>query len=234
MKETTLAWVPVAKFSSISISLASTGDFRQILPVVPKRTRADEVNVSIKSSYLWSNVQKQRFTTNMKLQLSGDDADRTFSKQLLDIGNGTLVGKKDGRVSLPFGHMVSDLKELMNKVFPNLRNQYTNHNWLKAHAILVPKNVTADDLNIKLLEQLPGECHIYNSIDTVLDIDEAVNYPVEFLNSLTIPCLPPHNMNLKIRATVMLLRNLDPPKLCYGTRLIRKMMLSLGDNNFDW
>ncbi|CAI9741159.1 ATP-dependent DNA helicase PIF1-like [Octopus vulgaris] len=147
----------------------------------------------------------------------GDDADRTFSKQLLGVGNGTSVGEKDGWVSLPSGHMVSDLMELMNKMFPNLKNQFTDHKWLKTYAILAPKNVALDDLNFKLLEQLPGESHIYNFIDTVLKMDEAVNYPVEFLNSLTPPGLPPHNLHLKIGAPVKLLRNLDPPKLCKGT-----------------
>ncbi|XP_029637985.1 uncharacterized protein LOC115213190 [Octopus sinensis] len=118
--------------------------------------------------------------------------------------------------------MVSDLKELMNKVLPTLRNQFTNHNWMKTRAILAPKNVEVDDLYVKLLEHSPGERHIYSSIDTVLNIDEAVNYPVEFLTSLTSPGLPPHNLHHKIGAPVMLLRNFDPPKLC--TRLIIKMM----------
>uniref|UniRef100_A0A0L8GRX3 ATP-dependent DNA helicase n=1 Tax=Octopus bimaculoides TaxID=37653 RepID=A0A0L8GRX3_OCTBM len=201
------------------------GDFKQTLPVVSKGTRADEVNASIKSSYLWSSLKKLRLTTNMKVQLSCDDADGTFSKQLLDVGNGTSVGENDGWVNLPFGHMVSDLKELMHKVFSNPRNQFTCHNWLKTRAILAPKNVRVDDLNFKLLEQLPGEHHIYNSIDTVLNSDEAVNYPLEFLNSLTPPGLPPHNLHLKIGAPAMMLRNLDPPNFCNDTRLIIKKML---------
>ncbi|XP_014777999.1 uncharacterized protein LOC106874702 [Octopus bimaculoides] len=129
------------------------------------------------------------------------------------------------RASLPFGHMVSDLKELMDKVFPNLRNQFTYHNWLKTRAILAPKNVGVDDLNFKFLEQLPGERHIYNSIDAVLNIDEAENYPVKFLNSLTPPGLPPHNLHLKIRAQTILLRNLDPTKLRNDTEFIIKKMM---------
>ncbi|XP_029653917.1 uncharacterized protein LOC115227141 [Octopus sinensis] len=116
--------------------------------------------------------------------------------------------------------MVSDLKELMNKVFSNRRNQFTDHNWLKTCAILALKNVAVDDLNFKLLEQLLGERHMYNSIDTVLNVDEAVNYPVEFLNSLTPPGLSPHNLHLKFGAPVMPLQNLDAPKLCNGTQLI--------------
>jgi len=32
------------------------GDFRQILPVVPKDTKSDEINACLKSSHLWSYI----------------------------------------------------------------------------------------------------------------------------------------------------------------------------------
>lgn len=41
------------------------GDFRQILPVVPKGSREDIVNASLNSSYLWDHIQLLKLTVNM-------------------------------------------------------------------------------------------------------------------------------------------------------------------------
>ena len=45
-------------------------------------------------------------------------------------------------------------------------------------------------------------------------------YPIEFLNFIKLSGLPDHKLALKVAAPIMLLRNLNPPKLCNGSRLI--------------
>lgn len=73
---------------------------------------------------------------------------------------------------------------------------------------------------------LPGELITYKSVDTATNQDDAVNYPTEFLNSLELPGLPPHNLQLKVGSVVIMLRNINQPRLCNGTRLAVKKLMS--------
>lgn len=87
---------------------------------------------------------------------------------------------------------------------------------------MAAKNVDVDEINFQIQQLLPGDLMSFKSIDTVVDENESVNFPIEFLNSLDIPGMPPHNLRLKIGSPIILLRNLNPPQLCNGTRLVIK------------
>ncbi|KAJ8873137.1 hypothetical protein PR048_026754 [Dryococelus australis] len=56
--------------------------------------------------------------------------------------------------------------------------------------------------------------------------DEVFNYPTEFLNSLDLPGRLPHVLTLKIGVPIIFLRNINPPRLCKGTRLSVKNMMN--------
>lgn len=110
-------------------------------------------------------------------------------------------------------------------MFPNIGCNYLNHDWLSERAILAAKNKDVDDLNIIIQNQITGTLHSFKSVDRVINDDEATNYPIEFLNSLDVPGLPPHNLQLKVGSVIIMLRNLNQPKLCNGTRLtVKKLM----------
>lgn len=52
-----------------------------------------------------------------------------------------------------------------------------------------------------------------------MDTEQVTSYPTEFLNSLELSRVPSHKLRLKVGVAVMFMRNLDPPRLCNGTRL---------------
>jgi hypothetical protein len=84
---------------------------------------------------------------------------------------------------------------------------------LVERAILAAKNVDVNELNLKIQHLLLGNLVSYKSIDTVCDAIEAVNYPTEFINSLDLPGMPPPNLQLKVGSPVILLHNLNSPRL---------------------
>ncbi|GFX64416.1 ATP-dependent DNA helicase [Trichonephila clavipes] len=96
----------------------------------------------------------------------------------------------------------------------NISDFQLNHNWLSERAVLVAKNKDVYQLNHFIQSSIQSEEIIYKSIDTVVEADDVVNYPSEFFNSLDLPGMPPHILKLKIGVPVIMLRNVNQPKLC--------------------
>ncbi|GFV16612.1 ATP-dependent DNA helicase [Trichonephila clavipes] len=204
------------------------GDFRQTLPIIPRSTPADELHACLKSSVLWRHLQKLTLKTNMRVQLQRDASVGNFAKQLMDIGNGRMeIDESTQCITLPanFCKITESIDELVQKVFPNIAQIYKNHQWLSTRAILAAKNIDVNTINFTIQHGIPSETTTYKSIDTVENQDEVVNYPTEFLNSLDLSGMPPHVLTLKFGVPIILLRSINPPRLCNGTRLsVKKMM----------
>ena len=202
------------------------GDFRQTLPVIPRGTPADEINACLKFSNLWRYVKKIHLQRNMRL-VSSEPSVQAFGDTLLAIGEGRIPTNPSGQITLPqnFCKVVSSTAELITLVYPDVRRNYVRREWLRERAILAPRNDEVGSINEAILNMIPGTKREYKSFDSVLETEEAVNFPPEFLNSLDPAGLPPHRLRIKIGCPIILLRNLDPPKLCNGTRLcVTKMM----------
>ncbi|GBP91138.1 hypothetical protein EVAR_24090_1 [Eumeta japonica] len=150
--------------------LILSGDFRQTLPVIPKSTPADEINACLKKSHLWPKVQILQLTKNMRVELSKDETAAHFAKILLQIGEGTYpTDQTTGLIELnsDFCNIATTENELIDKIYPNIIQNYTNVEWLFQRAILATKNNIVDDINFNILKKIPGEEKVYKSIDTM-------------------------------------------------------------------
>ena len=201
--------------------LILAGDFRQTLPVIPKGTKADEIAACLKYSHsLWPKVRTLRLTTNMRVHLYGDRESGSYAQLLLQIGNGRIhTDPEDGLINVPCGTVVQSCDELIQAFFPQLHERYKDTTWLDERAILAPRNDAINQINDTMLQLIPENEKVYLAVDTTMEPDDAVNYLTEVLNSLNPPSLPAFTLALKVGAPIMLLRNIDAPKLCNGTKL---------------
>uniref|UniRef100_A0A0L8G6R7 DNA helicase Pif1-like 2B domain-containing protein n=1 Tax=Octopus bimaculoides TaxID=37653 RepID=A0A0L8G6R7_OCTBM len=139
---------------------------------------------------------------------------RIFQKSLKYFLNSTIM----------LCTIASTIQSLQDQVFPGLEVHNGDLDWLCQRAILVPKNVVVSAINNSLLLHLPGDMTVYKSVETIPNQYEVV----DFLNSLEPSGVPPHILTLKVGSPVMLIRNLNSPTLCNGTRLvITKLLLNV-------
>ncbi|CAN1819370.1 ATP-dependent DNA helicase PIF1, partial [Linum perenne] len=97
---------------------------------------------------------------------------------------------------------------------------------IKSRAIVSPTNAVVSEINDLLLAQIPGPSKIYFSADSLSPTKSNIatlelEYPLEFLNSLSFNDIPEHKLELKPFTVVMLLRNINPSAgMCNGTRIL--------------
>ncbi|KAK1410458.1 hypothetical protein QVD17_36995 [Tagetes erecta] len=211
------------------------GDFRQILPVIPKGTRSMIVNSALNSSYLWQHCQVLKLTENMRLKVGRQQQDleeiKEFAEWILKLGDGLLGEENDGdtEIQIPEDLLIVDdensISSLMSFTYPNINHHLWDETYFQQRAILAPTNEAVNSLNEELLKTIPGEEKIYLSSDSLCESEEETEtnialFSPEVLNSLHLSGLPNHKLVLKVGAPIMLLRNIDQANgLCNGTRL---------------
>ncbi|XP_071739616.1 uncharacterized protein [Rutidosis leptorrhynchoides] len=180
------------------------GDFRQILPVIPKGKRQEVVKACINRSDLWKFCQIHTLSRIMRVNEYTSDGTidtrkQLFNKWVLDIGDGKLpVHAKEGEdeptwIEIPEEFLLSPdpspNESIVDAIFPEFSLKQTDEDYLRERAILTPRNDDVTEINKHIFKRLNG--------------------------------VPPHKLKLKIGQPVMLLRNINPSAgLCNGTRLI--------------
>ena len=202
------------------------GDFRQVLPVIPKANKTQIMSMILKRSDLWCQIKKLSLTINERVKRGENTINiLEFSEFLLEVGEGRVPIESDispNTIAIPENYLYTseNIKNFINWCYPSEDSINYERNDV---AILAPKNEDVDKINDVALESFPGDIfHLY-SADTIKVQDSSIeitNFPEEFLNSLNPNGFPLHHLILKINCPVILLRNLNVKDgLCNGTRL---------------
>ncbi|XP_022007740.1 uncharacterized protein LOC110907007 [Helianthus annuus] len=143
------------------------GDFRQILPVIPKGTRTMIVNASLNSSYIWQYCQVLKLTENIRLRVGYQEADlkeiKEFGEWILKLGDGLLGEENDGEIDIEIPgdllihDQVNPISSLISFTYPDMNKFLWDLTYFQQRAILAPTNEVVDSINKELLESLPGE-----------------------------------------------------------------------------
>uniref|UniRef100_A0A0L8II15 DNA helicase Pif1-like 2B domain-containing protein n=1 Tax=Octopus bimaculoides TaxID=37653 RepID=A0A0L8II15_OCTBM len=152
--------------------------------VARNKCQTDEVRACLKSSTLWLQIKTLSLSTNMRAHLLADSTSAAFGEDILVLGEGKDPKNDRGDISISeLCNTVDNPSDLLERVFPNL------------------EPVSA--INDQLISQILGEEHIYKSTDRTSDLQDIVNCPVEFLNSLEPAGLPPHILRLRVGCPII-------------------------------
>ena len=94
--------------------------------------------------------------------------------------------------SISFLSTLEDIDDIFKIIIPLSREIISQND------VVNPKNDAVNQLNDICLEKFKGKTIEYLSIDTVGDLEDAFQYPTEFLNSCNSSGLPLHRLKLKI------------------------------------
>ena len=86
----------------------------------------------LKKFFLWDHVIVKHLHTNMRVQLHGDEETGEFGSQLLAIGDGKYsidTSPDIIQLSENIGSIVSNIDELVSKVYSDLLSNFRNMAW---------------------------------------------------------------------------------------------------------
>ncbi|KAJ8883879.1 hypothetical protein PR048_015734, partial [Dryococelus australis] len=113
------------------------------------------MNACLKASPLWATVEKLHVSTDMRVHLYNDLESGTHARQLPEIEEGRLETDERGmEYTNIFCNVVCSEDELTAIVFPSLKLNINNENWSCERTILVKKNDSFTQVNIKFLEKI--------------------------------------------------------------------------------
>nr|GEW56471.1 ATP-dependent DNA helicase pfh1-like [Tanacetum cinerariifolium] len=150
-----------------NMTLVFGGNFRQVLPVIPKGSRQDIVSASLKQSYLWDHCKVLKLTKNMRLTVGAWPEDVTnfheFTEWILKVEDGELGEENDSEVEINvpeeiiIDHVDDTVASIVDFTYLNILDNIHDPSYFKEKAVLAPANEVVDNINEHLLDKFLGE-----------------------------------------------------------------------------
>ncbi|XP_074342601.1 uncharacterized protein LOC141680211 [Apium graveolens] len=124
----------------------------------------------------------------------------------------TMTSLDPERASLPFGEFSKWVLDVGNGTLPNVNPD----DIISDSEVVIPDKflIRARENPLKAVVDVPGNEHSYFSQDSLVDSEGEKNdfgyaFPIEYLNSINLPCLPKHHLKIKEGCMIILMRNLN-------------------------
>nr|GEY39739.1 DNA helicase [Tanacetum cinerariifolium] len=174
---------------------------------------------------------------NMRLMRSDlSDEERkwseVFAKWLFDVGDDEIGDydqqndKDTSWITIPNEYCITPGEQGLSELINFIYDEATLKAPTAGTTIVCPKNETADEVNAKILSSVKGVMKMYLSRDEAILVGKETSetellYPMEYLNSITLPGFSPHELQIKVGTPIMMLQNVNlSGGLCNGTRMI--------------
>jgi hypothetical protein len=212
-----------------------SGDFRQTLPVVKAGVYPRSEHATLKSSGLWPYISVHSLKDNIRLgigiQSLSNKQNKSFAQELLEIGEGRKQNQvaeniQLGTISVDFqkkaiicynlaiSHVYRSMSQRLNQDYGSYAK------YLGERIILTTLNRDAAKVNRAMVSNLKTHGIVSVSIDRP-DVEAEGAIACEALNKIDFAGFPSHELELRVGAPVVLLRNLNIDQgLCNGTRIV--------------
>ncbi|KAG0586650.1 hypothetical protein KC19_2G106400, partial [Ceratodon purpureus] len=208
------------------VTVVFGGDFRLILPVIPRGSRPQIVGACLRRSTIWQHVRILNLSINMRLQ-NASPANREFAQWLLQVGDGSNFDDASSNMIQLHNwiNIVSSIRCLIDNIYNNIDDMSLHEDqYFRDRTILSARNTDVDLINKEILQSFPGNLETFRSVDSNIveaGADNHVAYPSDYLNSLDLSSIPLSKLDLKIGCPIILLQNLAPKQgLCNGARMV--------------
>ena len=213
-------------------TVAFAGDWRQTATIVPRGTDKQSIDASFISSPLYSQVEALTLEAAMR-----DRADPVYAAFVRSVGNGTapIVETVDGKrcilLRLPDGRTIQTTtspQELLRFVYGDDATSYDPYA-CASKALLAPTNVSTDTINAGVLKKVTTPSYVALSTDFLKADDTKKglaektrrDFPPDVLHKMDEKNVPPHRLELKENALVMICRNVNiREKLVNGQKAV--------------